>query len=151
MAEIKAKLNYLRISPRKVRLAADLMRNQKIRKAIKQLMFLNKRAAQPLKKLLESALANARNNFGIKDESRLYVKEIKVNEGPMLKRFRPRAFGRAAMIRKKTSHISLVLSEQEDNEVKKDNKIYPVRKTRNYVKKKIIGQKSLTKRLSNGI
>lgn len=114
MTDIKAKLNYLRISPRKVRLAADLVRNQKVQKAIKQLMFLNKRAALPLKKILESALANARNNFGIKDESRLYVKEIKVDQGPMLKRFRPRAFGRAAMIRKKTSHISLILSEQEN-------------------------------------
>lgn len=114
MTEIKVKLNYLRISPRKVRLAADLVRNQKVQKAMKQLMFLNKRAARPLKKVFESALANARNNFGIKDESRLYVKEIKIDQGPMLKRFRPRAFGRAAMIRKKTSHISLVLSEQEN-------------------------------------
>ncbi|MEK7122024.1 MAG: 50S ribosomal protein L22 [Patescibacteria group bacterium] len=109
--EIKAKLDYLRISPRKVRLAADLMRNQKVQKAMKQLTFLNKRAALPLKKILESALANARNNFGIKDESRLYVKEIRIDQGPMLKRFRPRAFGRAAMIRKKTSHISITLSE----------------------------------------
>ena len=117
MTEIKAKLNYLRISPRKVRLAADLMRNQKVRKAIKQLIFLNKRAARPLKKMLESALANARNNFGIKNEDRLYVKEIRVDEGPMLKRYLPRAFGRAAMIRKKTSHVSIILSEQEDNEV----------------------------------
>jgi len=117
MTEIKAKLNYLRISPRKVRLAADLMRNQKVRKAIKQLIFLNKRAARPLKKMLESALANARNNFGIKNEDCLYVKEIRVDEGPMLKRYRPRAFGRAAMIRKKTSHVSIILSEQEDNEV----------------------------------
>ncbi len=111
MMEIKAKLDYLRISPRKVRLAADLMRNQKVQKAMKQLTFLNKRAALPLKKILESALANARNNFGIKDESRLYVKEIRIDQGPMLKRFRPRAFGRAAMIRKKTSHISITLSE----------------------------------------
>ncbi|MEK7133158.1 MAG: 50S ribosomal protein L22 [Patescibacteria group bacterium] len=109
--EIKAKLDYLRISPRKVRLAADLMRNQKVQKAMKQLTFLNKRAALPLKKILESALANARNNFGIKDENRLYVKEIRIDQGPMLKRFRPRAFGRAAMIRKKTSHISITLSE----------------------------------------
>ena len=111
MMEIKAKLDYLRISPRKVRLAADLMRNQKVQKAMKQLTFLNKRAALPLKKILESALANARNNFGIKDENRLYVKEIRIDQGPMLKRFRPRAFGRAAMIRKKTSHISITLSE----------------------------------------
>ena len=112
--EIKAKLNYLRMSPRKVRLAAGLIRGMQARRADLELQHLPKRAAGPLRKLLNSALANARHNFQIGDDSSLYVKGVKVNAGPVLKRFRPRAFGRAAMIRRRTSHVSLVLDSAKE-------------------------------------
>jgi len=114
MTNVKAKLNYVRISPRKVRLIADLVRGKSAEKAISQLSFLVKKSSKPIKKLLESAVANAKNNFKIDKTSNLYVKEIKVDEGPELKRYRARAFGRAAMVRKKTSHVSLVLAEKEN-------------------------------------
>lgn len=103
MLKAKAQLNYLRISPRKVRLAADLIRGLSVIEAEQQLRFCAKRAAEPLLKLLRSAVANANN------APDLYVSEIKVNPGPTLKRWRPRARGMAAMIRKRTSHIIIIL------------------------------------------
>lgn len=106
--EIQAKLNYLHLSPRKVRLVANLIKGMELKRARLQLAHLPKRASAPLLKLLKSAAANAKNNFQL-DESGLYVKNILVNEGPTFKRYRPRAFGRAAMIRKRTSHVILTL------------------------------------------
>jgi len=118
---VKAKLNYLRIAPRKVRLVADLVRGKNVAKARTILEFTKKRAAQPLKKLLDSAVANARNNFKIDKEKidRFYISEIRVDEGPTLKRWMPRSRGRAAEIHKKTSHITLVIDEK--NEEKRKN------------------------------
>jgi large subunit ribosomal protein L22 len=109
--QAQAKLSYLRISPRKVRLVADLVRNRPAEEAIKTLRFTSKAASRPLKKLIESAVANAENNHGL-DIDVLYVREIQVNEGPTLKRFRPRAQGRAFPIMKRTSHVSVVLEER---------------------------------------
>lgn len=100
------------MSPRKVRLVADLIRGEKVPQAMVQLKFLKNKAAAVIAKLLKSAVSNAKNNFKIKEEKNLYIKKITVDEGPTLKRYRPRARGRAAMIRKRTSHITLVLSEQ---------------------------------------
>jgi large subunit ribosomal protein L22 len=111
MAEIKAQLSYLRKSARKVRLAADLIRGKSLKEAKENLKFAAKNSAEVLEKLLRSAEANAKNNSGIKPE-KLFVKEIKINEGPTLKRFMPRAFGRAYQIRKRTSHILLTLAEK---------------------------------------
>lgn len=108
--EIKAKLNYLRIAPRKVRLVADAIRGLPVLEAERRLAFLTKRAAMPVLKLLYSAEANAKNNFSIQKED-LRVVKITVDGGPMLKRSMPRAFGRAAPIRKRTSHVLLVLGE----------------------------------------
>ena len=101
------------MAPRKMRLAADLLRGKKINEAERQLKFLDKKAAAPLLKLLKSAVANAKNNFKIKDEEKLYIKNITVNMAPTLKRYMPRAFGRTAPIRKRASHINIILSQYE--------------------------------------
>lgn len=105
-----AKLNYLRISSRKVRLVADLIRGKSVGEAQSILSFTVKAPAQPVLKLLNSALSNAKNNFQL-EESNLYISKITVDEGPKLKRFRPRARGQAYEIQKKTSHITLILDE----------------------------------------
>jgi len=111
MPAVKAQLKHLRIAPRKVRLVADAIRKQDVTDAIRILSFLPKRASLPMKKLLQSAEANAKHNFHMED-AHLYVSEIRVDEGPVLKRYSPRAMGRATLIRKKTSHITLVLGER---------------------------------------
>ncbi|KKW18713.1 MAG: 50S ribosomal protein L22 [Parcubacteria group bacterium GW2011_GWB1_50_9] len=108
MNEITAELNYVAIAPRKVRLVADMIRGMDVARAETQLLFLTKRASHPLAKLLKSAVANAKNNFRV-DESDLIVQRITVDGGPVGKRTRARAFGRAARIRKRTSHVTLVL------------------------------------------
>jgi len=109
--ETTVKLNYCRIAPRKIRLVADLVRGKKVKEVLSQLKFFPKRAAPIIAKLLKSAISNAKNNLKIKDEENLYVKKITVDEGPALKRFTPRAFGRASMIKKRTSHITIILSK----------------------------------------
>jgi len=111
--EVIAKLNYLRISARKVRLVADLIRGKKVEQAQNILKFTAKRATLPLAKLLKSAMANAKNNFGL-NENNFYISKILVNDGPKLKRFMPRARGQAYEIQKKTSHVVLVLKEIEE-------------------------------------
>ena len=116
MTEIKAELNYLRIAPRKVRLAADMIRGKKAGEAKALLAFSIKKAARPLRKLLESAMANAKNDFNIEKPDELIIVKLTVDEGPKLKRWRARARGRAMQIQKKTSHITLVLTEQKSNE-----------------------------------
>ena len=115
--EIVAKLRHLRIAPRKVRLVAGLIRGQQVSRALALLDNAPKRAAQPMAKLLQSAIANAKNNFQLKEDS-LYVARIAVDEGPKLKRWRPRAMGRAYGIQKKTSHITLVLSKVKSEKSK---------------------------------
>lgn len=105
-----AALNYLRVAPRKVRAVADLIRGLSVGEAEAQLMLSPRRPAQPLLKLLRSAVANAKNNKQLPSD-RLMIEEIRVDQGPMLKRFMPRARGSASMIQKKMSHITLVLAE----------------------------------------
>lgn len=126
---ITAKLRYLRIAPRKVRLTADLIRGKKVQEALNQLQFITKRAALPLTKLLKSAMASARNNFGL-EEGNLYISKITVDEGPKLKRWMPRARGRVTEIQKKTSHITLILDEitKKPKKVKKAKKAEKVEK-----------------------
>ncbi len=119
--KVDAKLNNLRIAPRKVRLVADLVRGCKVSEAESRLRFTIKRAASPLNKLLKSAVCNAEHNFDLKKDS-LYISEIKVDEGPTLKRWRPRARGSANQIHKKTSHVTLVLEDFTGEEVKKGKK-----------------------------
>jgi large subunit ribosomal protein L22 len=109
--EIKARLNYLRIAPRKVRLVADLIRGKKAQDALALLNFAIKRPGLPIMKLLSSAIANAHNNFHIEPEN-LFISKITVDEGPMQKRWMPRARGVAGPIHKKTSHVTLILEER---------------------------------------
>ena len=123
---ITAKLNYLRIAPRKVRLVADLIRGKSVEEAQTILNFVRKRATKPLLKLLKQALANAGHNFQLAKDT-LYISEIRVDEGPKLKRWRPRARGQASEIQKKTSHVTLVLDEIE-KKPKRMEKIKKVRK-----------------------
>ncbi|QGS52368.1 50S ribosomal protein L22 [Spiroplasma tabanidicola] len=108
--EAKAKLSMIRISPRKVRLVADSIRAKKISEAVAILQNQDKRSSEPVLKLLNSAVANAVNNNGM-EADQLFVKTIYVNEGPTLKRFRPRAHGRAYEILKRTSHITIIVSD----------------------------------------
>ncbi len=111
--EAKATLKYARISPRKVKVVLDLIRNQPADKAMAILRFTPKAACEYLQKLLASAMANAENNHNM-DVSRLYVAECYVSPGPILKRIRPKDHGRAHRINKRTSHMTLVLRERED-------------------------------------
>ena len=109
--EAKAVAKYIRMSPQKVRLVIDLVRGKEVEEAKKILLFTRKYAADPVRKVLLLALANAKQNPNI-DENILYVKEIFVDQGPSLKRWRARAQGRAASIKKRTSHITVILDEQ---------------------------------------
>ncbi len=109
---VRASARYVRVAPRKARLIADQVRGMHIEKALALLQFSPRSAAQDIQKLINSAASNAENNHDlIADEMR--VAEITVDEGPTLKRFRPRALGRATPIHKRTSHISVALSPEE--------------------------------------
>ena len=111
--ESSALLRYERIAPRKVRVVAELIRGKAVDEAISILMFSEKGAASVLKKLLISAIANAedKTNGSVNTDS-LVVKEVRVDQGPTLKRWRPRAMGRATRINKRTSHIRIVLDDE---------------------------------------
>lgn len=108
--EAKAILKYARISSRKVKIVADLIRGKSVEEALKILKFAPKASSEILEKLLNSAIANAENNHFM-NRSNLYVAEIYANQGPTLKRIRPAAKGSAVRIRKRTSHITIVLRE----------------------------------------
>jgi large subunit ribosomal protein L22 len=111
--EATAKLKYLRITPRKVRVVADLIRGKKVGAALNMLAYVEKRAAEPLAKLLRSAVANAdQASKGQLDVDALHVKELLVDQGPSLRRFMPRAMGRAFKVLKKTSHIVITLTDE---------------------------------------
>ncbi|MDD5318216.1 MAG: 50S ribosomal protein L22 [Candidatus Pacebacteria bacterium] len=105
---MKAALQNYRQSPRKVRLVADVIRGKKASDALKALAFVEKRAAEPVLKLLNSAIANAKANFQLEVED-LMVKEVQVNKGVVLKRIMPRARGSASRINKRSSHVSIIL------------------------------------------
>ena len=109
--EAKAYLKYARISPRKVKIVLDLIRGKDAGVAMGILKNTNKSASEYLTKLLRSAVANAENNFNM-DASKLYVSECFVCPGPTLKRIRPRAQGRAFRINKRTSHVTIAVSEK---------------------------------------
>ena len=109
MKQVIAHLNYLRISPRKVRLVSDLIKGKATKEAENILRSVTKRTALPLRKLLNSAIANAKQNFQI-EKDLLFVKNLLVNKGPTLKRSLPRARGMATPINKRSSHITIILS-----------------------------------------
>lgn len=108
--EVKAVARYVRISPYKARLVTDLVKGKSVEEALTYLKFVPKRAARLVNKTLRSALANAEQNPNI-DIDTLYIKRIYVDEGPSMKRWRPRAMGRATRILKRSSHITVILEE----------------------------------------
>ena len=109
--EARAYLKYLRISPRKVVILCDLIRGKDVKTAAAYLMQTPKAASEPMLKLLRSAIANAENNHGM-DPEKLYVAETYATPGPIIKRFMPRAQGRAYRINKRTSHVTVVVKER---------------------------------------
>ena len=110
--EARAQATYVRISPRKVKIVLDLIRNKPVNVATAIIKNTPKAACEPLEKLLKSAVANAVNNFNMNADD-LYVAECYVGPGPIIKRIRPRAQGRAFRIEKRTSHITLVVKDQD--------------------------------------
>ena len=111
MTEIRAQLNSLRMSPRKVRLVVDAVKKKSVAAALEQLSVMPKRAAAPLVKLVRSAIANAEHNLKL-DQEHLFIKAMWVDEGTKLKRYRPKGFGRPSPIEKKTSRVRLVLEHR---------------------------------------
>ncbi|MFH1643104.1 MAG: 50S ribosomal protein L22 [Patescibacteria group bacterium] len=135
---MRAKLSYLRIAPRKTRMVADLIRGKTVEEAQTILKFTVKKSSLPILKLLKSAVASAVNNFKL-EELNLKIAKIVVDGGPMLKRWRPRARGRAFPIQKKTSNVTIILEEIEKSEEKKIEKkkaIKTIEKTVKIVKTK---------------
>lgn len=110
--EAKAVAKYIRVSPNKARQVVDLIRGKDVNEALAILRFLPKRAAKPVEKCLRSAIANAEHNYDL-DVDSLYIAKVCVDQGPTLKRYRPRAFGRADLVRRRTSHITVVVREKE--------------------------------------
>ncbi len=111
MKEVKAVLKYFRMSPRKVRLVAKIVKGLDVERAEKELLFRNKKAAKAILKLLKSAITNALNQGLTKEK--LYIKNITVNKGPVYKRYRFKALGRVGLIRKRTSHIEIILASKD--------------------------------------
>ena len=111
--EAKATAKYIRISPRKARRVVDMIRGQHVEEARRILRLSPLGATQTVEKVLNSAITNAEHTPGVIPEN-LFVSAVSVDEGPTLKRFRPRAYGRASTIRKRTSHITLVVKSLED-------------------------------------
>lgn len=109
--EAKAHARSIRIAPRKAQLVVDLIRGKQVGEAIAILRHTPKAASPVVEKLLNSAIANAEHNYSL-DVSKLVVTQVYVNQGPTMKRFRPRAMGRASRINKRTSHITLVVAEK---------------------------------------
>jgi large subunit ribosomal protein L22 len=117
VTEVKAFARYIHVSPRKLRLVADLVRKHQVDSALEQLRFSSKNAAVPLAKAINSAIANAVHNFNLNKEN-LYVKSLTIDGGPVYKRYAPRAQGRAFIERKRTSHINVVLESREQTKKK---------------------------------
>ena len=127
------------MAPRKVRLVIDVVRGMPVNEAETRLKFVQQLAARPVLKLLQSAIANAEHNFKL-DRANLYVKTITADGGPTLKRFRARAMGRAATIRKRTTHINVVLDERAAAPVKAETKV-----------KKAVAKKPAAKKSANKV
>lgn len=111
--EAKAITKYIRISPRKVRQVIDLIRGKKVNEALAILKYTPKRASEVVTKVVKSAAANAENNLQL-DRDELFVTGCYVDQGPTLKRFQPRAMGRADVLRKRTSHITVMVGDKKE-------------------------------------
>jgi len=108
--ETRAAVKYIRVSPRKIRLVMDQVRGRKVEEALNILSFAPQKGARILMKLINSAVANAEQNSDV-DVDSLYVKRLYADEGPTMKRWRPRAQGRATRINKRTSHLTIIVDE----------------------------------------
>lgn len=142
---MKAQLTNYRQAPRKVRLVADLIKGKSVKDAKSELAFLVKRASLPIAKLLDSAVANAKVSGA--DVETLFIKEVRVDKGTVLKRFMPRAFGRASQINKRNSHVVIVLGVRGEDTKKKGSKktvTEKVEKTET-PEKKIVAKKTTKK------
>lgn len=112
--EVKAQARFIRVTPSKARRVVDLIRGLHVEEARRVLRFTPRAAALPVRKVLDSAIANAEHNHQL-DAGDLYVAKAYVDEGPTLKRFRPRALGRAYTVRKRTSHITVIVDSRTAN------------------------------------
>jgi large subunit ribosomal protein L22 len=120
---VKASARYIKVSPQKMRLVADMVRSTPVDVALEQLRFSSKNAALPLAKLINSAVANAVHNFNLKKED-LFIKTLTVDGGPVLMRYRPRAQGQAGAIHKRSSHINIILEERHRSGKKSSRSIF---------------------------
>ena len=111
--EARAVARYLHIGPRKVRIVIDLIRGKSVQEALQILRFVPKRSAKAVEKVVRSAMANATNNFDM-NEDRLYIAEAYADQGPVMKRYQPRARGQAYPILRRTSHLTIVLRERKE-------------------------------------
>lgn len=138
--QVKAKLRNLRIAPRKVRLVANLVRGLSVEQAEVQLQYLDKRSATPVLKLIRSAAANAEHNHKL-NRNDLFIKSVEVNDGVTLHRWMPRAMGRATPLKKRGSHITLVLDVKEATKLaarKKTTKSEPEATTKDKAEEKVV-------------
>jgi len=144
----QAKLNYLKITPRKVRLVANLIRGMKVEEAQNALRFTQKGATLPLLKLLNQAFSNAINNYPEIKENALFISKIFVDEGPVSKRRFPRARGKADVIRKRTSHVTIILDEigKEVKDVTKSKKGKVIKDKKNKPEKKEVKKEKIVKK-----
>ncbi len=139
--KVSAKLNNLRVAPRKVRIVAKLVKGMAINDAFDQLDIHIRKTAPYMKKLLESAIANGENNFGI-DKDNMFISDVVVDAGPTLKRWRARAFGRAGKILKRTSKIELVISERVEGKGRKTKEeIEKEKQAKIEVQKKVVKER----------
>ncbi len=135
--ETRAVARYVRVSPQKARLVVDLIRGKDVAEAQQILEYSPKAAAQVVSKVLMSALANAENNNGLSPEQ-LFVAKVFVDEGPTLKRWRPRAYGRPTRINKRTSHVTVILDEREPEKAAKRRRLSRMMPRRSKAKEKAV-------------
>lgn len=139
--EVKAFARYIHVSPRKLRLVADMVRKTNVDAALEQLKFSSKKASLPLSKAINSAIANAVHNFNLNREN-LYIKSVTIDGGPVYKSYAPRAQGRAFIERKRTSHINVVLESRENKSSKKRKTFFAAKPASEEVKKNVDQQES---------
>ncbi len=143
---VKAELKNYRQSPRKVRLVVDLIRGKKVKDALGLLSVTTRRSSLPIKKLIDSAIANAKHNFNL-ESSDLFVKEISVNEGVTMYRSMPRARGSSAPIRKRTSRVLVILDELKNSKkLNKKTKVTATAEIEEKTEKKVAKKVTKTKK-----
>jgi len=125
--EVKGSAKYLKITPKKMRLVIDVIRKMGVERAEAQLHFIPRKASALILKALRSVVASAEHNFNLKKDN-LFIKKIIVNEGPALERWTPKAFGRATPIKKRTSHLEIILAEYKPTAVTKRHESPEVKK-----------------------